>query len=249
IANKIINAIAVLTIGFIKDEKYDDLTNLKLPRNVKQKVHNGVKAALEKNQTNGVTLLSIPDFAKLEFPDVKADGLDGKKFDHINNDIQTAYGLSGAILNGNGGNFASAKLNLDIFYKRIGVLLENIEQEVYQKMINLILPSSQKDNFYIVYDKEPPLTLKEKIDILMKLNDKGWSIKHVIDNINGINWESYLEQTLYETDVLKLQDKIKPYQSSYTMSTDGKNGRPSIDDPTNENTIKSKTIDGNNLPE
>jgi hypothetical protein len=249
IANKIINAIAVLTIGFIKDEKYDDLTNLKLPRNVKQKVHNGVKAALEKNQTNGVTLLSIPDFAKLEFPDVKADGLDGKKFDHINNDIQTAYGLSGAILNGNGGNFASAKLNLDIFYKRIGVLLENIEQEVYQKMINLILPSSQKDNFYIVYDKEPPLTLKEKIDILMKLNDKGWSIKHVIDNINGINWESYLEQTLYETDVLKLQDKIRPYQSSYTMSTDGENGRPSIDDPTNENTIKSKTIDGNNLPE
>lgn len=246
IANKVINAVAVLTIGHLGNEKNNEYTNLKLPSAVKKKVHGGVKSALEKNNQEGVTVVTIPDFSKLEFPDVKTDGLDGKKFNHINSDINTAYGLSGAILNGEGTNFASAKLNLETVYKRLGVMLEDVEQEIYQKMINLILPSSQQDNYYITYDKEAPLTLKEKVDILSKLNDKGWSIKHVIDNVAGVSWESYLEQTLYETDVLNLQERIKPYQSTHTMSEDS--GRESESEPTNENTIRSKTSDGNQLP-
>jgi hypothetical protein len=248
IANKIINAVAVLTIGHIgTGDKNNDYSNMKLPKPVKQKVHSGVKSALEKNNSNGITVVSIPDFAKIEFPDVKTDGLDGKKFEHINGDIQSAYGISGSILNGTGGNFATAKLNLDTIYKRIAVMLEDIEQEIYQKLINLILPSNQRDNYYMTYDKETPLTLKEKIDILSKLNDKGWSIKHVVDNIAGVSWESYLEQTLYETEELKLQEKIKPYQSSFTMNGEDA-GRPSEDNSDNENTIKSKTTDGNSTP-
>lgn len=247
IANKIINAVAVLTVGVNGNEKYSETENLRLGKPIKQKIHSGVKQALEKNTKNGVTVVTIPNFASLDFPDVKTDGLDGKKFEHINNDIQSAYGLSGSILNGTGGNFASAKLNLDTVYKRIAVMLEDIEQEVYQKLINLILPANQKDNYYMVYDKEAPLTLKEKIDILSKLNDKGWSIKHVVDNIAGVSWESYLEQTLYETEELKLQDKIKPYKTSHTMNGD-ESGRPTDEDSTNDNTIKSKTTDGNNTP-
>ncbi|TWL55451.1 hypothetical protein CHCC15325_3119 [Bacillus licheniformis] len=246
IANKIINAVAVLTIG--TDKGKGEYTNLKLPKAVKQKVHSGVKTALEKNNKDGVTVVSIPDFASLAFPDVKADGLDGAKFDHINSDIQSAYGLSGSLLNGEGGNYATSSLNLDTFYKRIGVLMEEVEQEVYQKLFNLILPAGQKDNYYMNYDKDKPLTLKEKMDILIKLNDKGWSIKHVIDNIAGVSWESYLEQTLYETDELNLQDKIKPYQTSYTY-TGNEAGYPVVDESTNENTIKSATSNGNSLPD
>ncbi|PAD85036.1 hypothetical protein CHH57_01620 [Niallia circulans] len=249
IANKIINAVAVLTVGHIgTNEKLQDYANLKLPKAVKQKVHSGVKAALEKNNSNGVTVVTIPDFASLEFPDVKTDGLDGDKFEHINNDIQSGYGISGAILNGNSGNYSTAKLNLDTIYKRLAVLLEDIEQEVYQKLFNIILPSSQSDNYRMEYDKETPLTQKEKLDVLIKLNDKGWSIKHVVDHLAGVSWESYLEQTLYETEELELQKKIKPYQSSYTMNGDNDSGRTVVEDPTNENTIQSKTIDGNNSP-
>lgn len=248
IANKIINAVAVLTVGHIgTNEKLQDYANLKLPKAVKQKVHSGVKTALEKNTSNGVTVVTIPDFASLEFPDVKTDGLDGDKFEHINNDIQSGYGISGAILNGNSGNYSTAKLNLDTIYKRLGVLLEDIEQEVYQKLFNLVLPTAQVDNYKIEYDKETPLTLKEKLDVLIKLNDKGWSIKHVVDNLAGISWESYYEQTIYETEVLKLQEKIKPYRTSHTMG-EGEAGRETVDNPTNENTIQSKTIDGNNSP-
>ncbi len=247
IANKIINAVAVLTIG--TDKMEGQYTNLKLNRTVKQKIHGGVKRALEKNQSDGVTVVTVPDFAKIEFPDVKADGLDGKKFETVNSDIQAAYGLSGAVLNGEGSNHASAKINLSILYKRISVMLENIEQEIYQKLINLILPKTQEDNFYMTYDKEEPLSLKEKIDILSKLNDKGWSVKHLIDNIEGIDFQAYLDQTLYETEELGLQEKIKPYLSSHTTSNKDSVGAPEISDPDNENTIKSKTSGGNDLPD
>lgn len=248
IANKIINAIAVLTIGSDKNPEY---TNMKLPKAIKQRVHSGVKTAMEKNNNGGVTVVSIPDYAKLEFPDINADGLDGEKFNNTNSDIRTAYSLSGAVLNGEGTNYASSKLNLDVFYKRLAVLLEDIESDVYQKLFNLILPSNQKDNYYLVYDKEAPLTLKEKVDYLAKLNDKGWSSKHFIEAI-GMNFESFVEQTLFETEELELQNRIKPYANSFTTSGNGdaEIGAPTIDDNdvTSENTIRSRESDNNNTP-
>ena len=247
IANKVINAVAVLTIGHISNggKNEQPYSNVSLPPAVKRKVYNGVKSALEKSNQNGVTVVAIPDFSKIEFPNIDASGLDGKKFEHINSDIDVAFGLSG--INGGGKSISTAKLNLETVYKRLGVMLEDIEQEMYQKMINLILPSSQKDNYYIVYDKEAPLSLKEKIDILSKLNDKGWSIKHVVDHIAGVSWESYLEDTLYETDVLKLQERIKPYLQSSVMSGDA--GRPGVDatELENENSIKTQTTESNDM--
>lgn len=85
------------------------------------------------------------------------------------------------------------------------------------------------------------------MDILIKLNDKGWSIKHVVDNLAGVSWESYLEQTLYETEELKLQEKIRPYQTSYTF-TGNEVGRPNEGNKNNDNTVKSATSNGNDNP-
>ncbi|MFB0831547.1 hypothetical protein ACEU2D_18330 [Brevibacillus laterosporus] len=246
IANKIISAVAVLTIG---SEKNTEMSNLKLNRNIKRKIHSGVKAALEKKQTKGVTVVSIPDFASLEFPEMKSDALDPKKFDSINNDVTSAYGTSPAVLNGTGGNFASAKISLDVFYKKIAVLLEDVETEVYQKLFNIILPSSVSDDYYLVYDKEPPLTAKEKVDILMKLHSQeGFSLKAVIDLLSGIDFNDYVNQSIYEQEIMRLQEKIKPYASAYTATQLGKSGRPENDEPTSENTIKSKTNNGNEQP-
>lgn len=105
---------------------------------------------------------------------------------------------------------------------------------MYQKMVNLILPNGQKDNYVITYDKTQPLTTKEKVDILVKLNDKGWSIKHVIDELSDVDWEQYLEQTLYETDELKLHSRVKPYLQSSVMSGSDEAGAPEQSDLTDE---------------
>lgn len=244
IANKIINAIAILTIGSDKNPEY---ANLKLNKNAKKKIQAGVRKALEKSKDGNVPVVAIPEFSKLEFPDVKADGLDGKKFDHVNADIQSSVGLSSAIVNGSGSNSASGKINLDIFYKRLGVLLEGIETDMYQKMINLILPKKQKDNYYMVYDKSQPLTTKEQLDALSKLSDRGWSIKHLVNKI-GLNFEQYLEQTLFETEKLDLQNRIKPYLSSYTATSgDSENGAPEKSDETlSDEGEKTRVGDKNN---
>jgi hypothetical protein len=49
---------------------------------------------------------------------------------------------------------------------------------------------------------------------------------------------------------LKLQEKIKPYASSFIGNTnpDDTGGRTPNNDPNNENTVKSKTTDGNSTP-
>lgn len=246
IANKIISAIAVLTIGSDKNDGVQ--SNLKLNKELKRKIHAGVKAALEKNQSQGVTVVSIPDFADIKFPEMKSDALDPKKFESINSDVTSSYGYSRGLTNGEGGNFASLKMNLDIFYKKIAVLLEDIETEVYAKLFNLILPQSISDEYLMVYDKEPPLTLKEKVDILMKLHSQeGFSLKAVVDLMSGIDFTEYVNQSIYEQDILKLQEKIKPYQSAYTSNGTSQTGRPEVDNPT-DNTVKSKTNDSNSTP-
>lgn len=240
IANKIINAVAVVTIG--SDKNNGKYSNLELNKAIKQKIHGGVKSALEANNKDGVNVVSIPDFASIEFPDVKVDGLDGKKFDHINKDIESSYGL----LSSTGDNYASGNTKLDLFYKRLGVMLEDVEN-IYQKLINLIVPDSQLDNYSIIYDKEKPLSAKEIIEVLTKLVDKGFSIKHLVDKLPGVNWDTFLEQTLYETDVLHLQEKIKPYMTSSVMSGNAGKGSSS-ETSENPNTIKSATTDSNNTP-
>lgn len=228
IANKIINSIAVLTIGNEKDPT--NFGNLKLNANMKRKIFSGVKSALSEARNKGVPVVAIPEFAKLDFPDVRADGLDGKKFDHLNVDIQSSLGLSGAMVHGDGGNHASAKLNEGFMYKRIAVMLEQIDTDMLQKLVNLILPAKEKDNYYLTYDKSAPLTAKEKIDVLLKLNDKGFSVKSVVDELDGVDWGRYIEQTLYETDELELQSVVKPYKTSHTQTGDSSEEDGYLDD-------------------
>lgn len=241
VANNFINAVAVLTIGSKEDE---ETRNLKLNKNLKKTIHTRVKQALEKNQSNGVTVITLPEFADLRFPELKGDALEAKKFESINTDIDSAYGVSSAVKSGNSGNFASAKINLEMLYNKIGVLLEEIESEVYQKLLNLILPASQADNYYLEYEKGMPLTKDKILETLIKLNDKGFALKPILD-ITGQDFESYINQTMYETEELKLQERVAPYRSTHTSSGDKKTSA----DADNENTNKSKTNDGNNLPD
>lgn len=229
VANKIISAVAVLKIGSEKNLEY---ANLKLNKTMKKKIHSGVKEALEKNQSQGVTVVTIPEFANLEFPEMKSDALEPKKFESINNDISASYGVSTALTNGTTSNNSAAKINLDILYKRIGILLEDIENEVYAKLFQIVLPVSVADDYQMEYDKEAPLTLKEKSDILMKLHvQEGFSLKAVIDTVPGIEFAEYINQSTYEQEELKLQERIKPYQSSFTNTVDNSDaGRPEVED-------------------
>jgi len=247
IANKIISAIAVLKIGNDKlPEKYG---YIQLNEGLKKKIYAGVKNALQKNQTQGVTVVGIPEFADLQFPEMRSEALNPDKFNSINNDITSSFGMSSGLLNGTGSNFSSAKINLDVFYRRIAVILEDIESEVYGKLFKIILPQNIADDYLMIYDKEPPLSLKEKVDVLSKLNASfGFSLKAIIDCLSGVDYTEYINQSIYEQEILKIPQRIQPYRSSYTSNGGNESGRTPNDNPTNESTIKSKTYDGNNVP-
>ncbi|MGG1444781.1 hypothetical protein ABE354_22535 [Brevibacillus laterosporus] len=83
----------------------------------------------------------------------------------------------------------------------------------------------------------------------MKLHtQEGFSLKAVIDLMSGLDFNEYVNQSIYEQEEMKLQEKIKPYASAYTATQLDKSGRPENDEPTSENTIKSKTNNGNEQP-
>ncbi|BDR74182.1 hypothetical protein K144316041_p20210 (plasmid) [Clostridium tetani] len=247
IANKIIKNIVTLKIG---SEKNPEFYNRAISSKIKKKILSRVKSALSKNLNDGgVPVIAIPEYVDLNYGEIQGlDGLKKEKFEGIDNDIGNAVGISKSLTNGNGGNYANGKLNLEILYRRIAVILEEIEYQIFDKLFNLILPKKAKDNFHFEFDKEVPLTNKERMDFLKDLHKEGYTIKPILDSLQGVEYQDYIEQSLYEIEELKLRDKIIPPQSSYTLSNDGA-GKPKNNDSDNQSTIVSKDNGGNDAPD
>lgn len=245
VANRVINALSILYIGSKEDP---ETKNLKLNKNMKKKIHEAVKNAMEKVSKGEGSVVGLPEFAELKLPEIQGlEALSGDKYKSVDSDIASDFGISRTMTSGDGGNFASAKINYDIFYKKTAPLIENIEYEVYGKLFNLMLPEKQKGNFMLRYSKEAPLSQEKRLDYLMKLHSEGFSPKPIIDSLDGVSYDNYIEQTIYEREVLKLHEKVVPYQTSYTQSDNGT--KESTENPENDNTSKSKTNDGNSLPD
>ena len=243
-ANKVIQSIATLTLGIHDSES----TYKKLGDKLTRSVFESVKKGLANNEEGDSCLVGLPEWAKLEYPQIKTDVLDPEKMTSINEDISNGTGISRTLTNGVGGNYAAAKLNLDIIYKKIGVILEDIENEVYCKMIQLILPNSVKDDYYLEYNKNAPLTNKERADIYYKLVSLGYSLRPLIELI-GKDFNEYIDNSIYEIEDLGLRERIAPPLSSYTATSSGEEGgRPQITGETSESTISSKSNDGANNP-
>lgn len=244
-ADKIIRAIAV-----VKMRDKDDNEN-KVKETVQKKVFAKIKKALEQNNNskNGLTCIAMPSFADFSYPEFKGadDILDSGKYDSVNNDITTGTTVGSVLANGSGGNYASANLNLDMLYQKIGSMLEQVE-EIYNQLIVIILGKNKGSNYYFEYSKQKPLTKKEKLDNLKSLVDKGYALRPLIEEM-GYDFESYINESIYEIEKLKLRNKIKPPLSTYTATgTDINGGRPTDTTDENNSTVQTKEQDGNSNP-
>lgn len=241
VANKIINAVAVLTVGSFdgKDSSGDNLSRdfNKIPEPLVNNLHDNVKRAISDGKGSGISLITLPNFADIKFPKIDSDALDGGKFNQTNSDILTSIGTSGAALNGSGANYNSAKLNLEIFYTRLGVLLEEIEF-TYNNFINLNMDSKYKDNYFIEYAKDVPLSTKDKIQHLKGLNDKGWSTRTYIEEL-GYDFDSMLAETREEVK-MGINVSLIPPPTSFTTSGDNIMGAPEVDDTESDATLRSR---------
>lgn len=243
IANKAIKSVAKLTIGD-KENPYVDIGS-----GIRKKIVNQMKTALGKTVNPGsIPILTLPEFADLEFS--KIDGLDGlnnDKFENIDVDIQKDLGFPIALLTGDGGNSATLKLAVTQLYKNVASMLELVEN-IFNKMMPLVLSKSYADNLYIEFEKTQPIETSDIIGVLQQLHSEGFAVKPILDMLPNVDFNEYIERSIYEQQTLKLYDSIKPPATSYTQSggvptKDTEAGRPAVDEGEGtEETIKSKDL-------
>lgn len=243
-SNKVMNAVAVLTIGI----DGGDSTYKKLGEKLTRSIFENVKKGLMDNKEGEASVVGLPEFAKLEYPSQKTDLLDPEKMESVTDDIGNSIGVSRTLTNGNGGSYASAKLNLDILFNKIGELLENIESEVYNKLIQIILPSTVNKDYYLEYEKTYPLSNTEKANIYQKLASMGYSLRPLLELL-GQDFEEFVDNTFYEIDTLKLREKVIPPLTSYTITDNNTGQSEETEETTNDNSINSQENDGNALPD
>lgn len=242
VANKVIGSIFVLTVGESNKEMPQN-NYLNLNPSIIKDLLSGVKTALNTNRNeDGMRVASIPNFSKLEVPDMKVEkSLEPDKYENINKDIASGVGIPSAVMTGEGGNYQSAKLGYSSFYSKLAHMLEMIEEEVFSKLLNIILPKKSEDNYSISFNKKMPLDAKDIVTTLTTLHtSEGWSLKHLLEQL-GLDFKEYFDESIYEHDDLKITERIQPMANAHTSNNDNTEvGRPSVDDPENENTAKNK---------
>lgn len=248
-SNKVMNAVAVLTLGLDDVSKDNDRTYKKLGEKLTKSTFESVKKGLMSNEDGEASVVGLPEWAKLEYPSQKSDVLNPDKMDSINSDIRNSTGISSTLTNGEKGNYASAKLNLDIIFDRIAELLESIENEMYNKLIKIILPQTVSNYYYMEYEKSQPLSNKERADLLKGLHDKGYSLRYLIDLL-GIDFDEFIDNSKYEIQDMKLRKIIVPPLNTNNISANDDNvgGRDTDTTDENDNTVKSKEQGGNKNP-
>lgn len=244
-ANKVMNAVTVLTIG--NDKNPDEYGWKKIGKTARTNIANNVKKGLNTNKEGEINAVVLPEFCDLEQKAPQTNVLNPQKFESINSDIGNDTGIARTLTNGQGGNYASANLNLEIIYNRISELLEMIENEVYNKLFKLILPKSVGRDYYLEYEKGYPLSTTEKAKMFKELHMLGYSLKPLVELL-GEDFDDYIENSIYEIDRMELRDKIKPPMSTYTM-TENEVGKPSSDEQSNNSsTITADENGGNEQP-
>lgn len=244
-ADKVLRALAVVKFKGVDDE------GNKVKESVQKRVFKKIKTVLESSvdSEDGITVVGLPEFASFEYPEFKNidDIMNSDKYTSVNNDITTATSISSVLSNGTGGNYASANLNLDMLYKKIDAMLEQIE-EIYNKLITIILGNSKGQRYRFEYIKGTPLSKGEKVNQLKALSDKGYTIRPLLDML-GINLEEYIQHSLYEIETLDLRSKIVPPLNTNNISAgDGEYIMGNGGDETNDNTQQTEETNGNDNP-
>lgn len=239
ISANVIDKIPVLQIG--SNEK----PNETIPKKVRRNIGSSVFKVLQGSKTEGkLGLITIPEYCNLTFLESdtdEMDGLDEAKYQTVNNDINSGLGISSALLSGSG-NGSVVKYNLETLYRKIASQLDELDI-VFQKFLNLVL-GTNANNYVFEFEKDTPLSNKEKLDVLTKLHAEGFSVKAIIDMVSGIDFESYVKQSMIEQES-NMYDIIKPPLTSYTatssdLTDDTSGGREKIEEPDNEETIRTQ---------
>lgn len=252
VADRLIKQVLILSAGHL-----DSAGEKPVPKEVVQAYFKEVSKLMQKkegiNQRNndgsGTGTIALPHFLKLETLKVDTEMFKKELYEKIENDIYSNLGISPLILWGGGtggGNFSSAELNSQKFFRYIFTILEKFESLI-NNYLRQILPSTVTCEF--VFSKTTLLDKDKHVNQLKELYMQTGVSKFWIEAVTGLPYENVIAQVKYERNILKTDEVLIPPANAYTQSgKDGQAGRPVEENPTNENTIKSKGTGGNKAP-
>jgi len=181
--------------------------------------------------------------------DVDIDIFDSKNESDLNNQISLDLGICASLIGSmSTGNFAAGQSNLEMITAQLYTWIYEWQNEL-NHVINKNIIKDEKNEVEIYYFPTSFVNRKSFFDMMRSLyTEAGGSLTFLIAS-TGVDPDSYYG-VLDEEIADGLFDKYKPHLTSWTATEkDAKDdGRPEDNDSTNENTIRSKANNSNNMP-
>lgn len=221
-----------------------------LTKGQQENQHNTVKQAImNKNSRGGISFFSVASGTKIDSIDVSTDIFDEKNESDLNNQISLDLGICASLIGAmTTGNFSAGINNLEMINAQIYTWVSEWQDEL-NYVINKNIIQDSKNKIEIYYFPTSFVNRKNFFEMVRSLyTDAGGSFGFLVA-ATGIDPDAYMA-VLDEEIEQGIFDKYKPHQTSFTLSNknSNNNGRPTIDNPTNENTIISKTNNSNGMP-
>lgn len=254
VADRLIKQIFILKAGFM------DKNNEKMvPRPTIEAYFKEISRVLAKKEDrfgnsqdgmSGTGLISLLQGLDIDTLDVNTDMFKKELYEKIDNDIYQSLGVSPQLIWGGGssGNYSSAEMNSQKFLSSIFDTVRKFEK-VINNYLKQILPKDLRCTFK--FFKSTINDKQKNIDHFQKIFLQTGVSKYWLEAATGLNYKDVLRQAKYEKEELNVEDILYPPQNAYTQSgsSSGDNaGRPTEENPTNENTIKSKGSGSNDAP-
>lgn len=213
--------------------------------------HEAVKGAvLNKNNRGGTTFVSVAAGTKINVIDTKTDIFDDKYESKLDDKIGTDLGFAAALLNASGStSFSSQQTNLELVTAQIFKWIEEITEEI-NKVINYNVLKLNYIDASVNYLPITHLNKKQMVGYVKDLYLQGKGSLTLWASAVGISPEVFYAMLDEELEA-DIENRYPVHKTSYTQSSkdiNNQGGRPTNDNPTNANTIQSKTNGSNNQP-
>lgn len=215
-----------------------------------QAQHDTVKGAImNKNNRSGTSFFSVAAGTKLDKIDVDVDIFDSKNESSLNDQIAQDLGICASLIGAmSTGTFAGGQQNLEMITSQIYTWVCEWSKELAY-VINKNIIKDSKNQVDIYYFPTSFVNRKEFFDMMKTLyTNASGSLKFLIAS-TGVDPDIYL--SVMDEEIKEGFDKkYLPHQTSFTYTgdkSDGQGGRPKTDNPS-ENTVKSQSNNGNDIP-
>lgn len=213
--------------------------------------HDAVKKAIvTKNNRGGTSFFSVAAGTKIDSITVNTDIFDDKNESNLESKIGTSLGFAASLLNASSdSSFSAQQTNLELVTSQIFQWVDEIAAEL-NKVINYHILENDFVNVKVNYLPITHINKKEAIGNAKDLYLQGKGSLILWAASCGLSAEVFTSMVEYEIEQ-DYENRFPVHRTSYTQSGEDqsgdKGGRPAEDNPTNENTIRSKTNNSNGV--